>query len=607
MTEAYDELSFTEIDAHFARLMAKLNGAPAPELELAASLVSQATGSGNVCLDLSACAGRVHASRPGEPLPEREAWVEALRRCPVVGEPGEFRPLVLDASHRLYLYRYWDYERRLADELARRAAAATEVDEARLAAGLARLFPAPADDTDWQKVAAAAAVLRGLCVISGGPGTGKTTTVVKILALLLEQVVGAARAPAIALAAPTGKAAARLQEAVRVAKQELDVSTSVRTAIPEEAATLHRLLGARPGSAYFRHDSRHPLPFDVLVVDEASMVDQALMTKLVSALAPRARLILLGDKDQLASVEAGAVLADICGSAPGYSASFAARLARVSGERIPPTAAAPGPLADSIVSLTRSYRFGARSQIGRLAQLVRAGDGEAALRLLEESAGVDILWRTFGDGDLHAGSALLATRFAPYFEAVHAQADVAALHAALNRQRLLCAHRTGPFGAEQLNRLIEQALRARHLADTRRTWYAGRPVMVSRNDYALRVYNGDVGITLGEPGAASVAFVLPDAAVRRLAPARLPEHQTVYAMTVHKAQGSEFDEVVLVLPPQVSPVLTRELVYTAITRARRRIEIWGTPDVFLAAVARRSERASGLRDRLWARSDDGAG
>jgi exodeoxyribonuclease V alpha subunit len=445
------------------------------------------------------------------------------------------------------------------------------------------------------------AVLRRFCVISGGPGTGKTYTVVKILALLAEQARG--RPLAVALAAPTGKAAARVQEAVRHALERLPSDDALRACIPAEAHTLHRLLGARPDSVYYRHDRANPLALDVVVVDEASMADLALMAKLVAALQPRTRLILLGDKDQLASVEAGAVLGDICAGS-GISPRFAARLSSVLGtaRQVQSEASSGSPLRDSIALLNRSYRFGADTGIGQLAAMVNRGEAQAALSLLKSGAAEDIAWHPIDARGL--GSALdvrALERLAAYLADIRDSAPQE-IFDRFNAFRVLCAHRGGPMGAVAVNRIIEGALEERKWVDARQAWYAGRPIMVTRNDYNVQLYNGDVGITLPDPdagGQLKVFFPGQDGAMRKLAPVRLPEHETVYAMTVHKSQGSEFGHVLMILPGELSRVMSRELVYTGITRARQSVEIWGGESVFIPSVERRLTRASALRHRLW--------
>ncbi|HLK12801.1 MAG TPA: exodeoxyribonuclease V subunit alpha [Candidatus Binatia bacterium] len=609
--EALRAAGLADLDAHFARFVAHLAGSDAPELALAACLASRATASGHVCVDLAALAGGVVMPEEGVDAPADvtpvvapglDAWTAALRASPVVGAPGEHRPLVLDGRGRLYLHRYWAYERRLADDLLARAAVVEEVDERRLRADLVRLFgPAQEGEVDWQRIAAATAALRRLCVISGGPGTGKTSIVVRILALLAAQAHGRLRA---GLVAPTGKAAARLAEAVRAAKRREPLDPAARDAIPEDACTIHRLLGPRSGSVAFRHDRANPLPLDVLVVDEASMVDLALMAKLVAALPPAARLVVLGDRDQLASVEAGAVLGDVCGPAPGLSEACAARLAAVTGAPVPAAAGGTSALGDSVVLLRRSWRFGAESGIGRLAAAVNRGDGAGALALLEEGGFSDVVWRpmTVATDVRPQLDERALEGFRPYLDRVVAGADVGEAFAAFAAFRVLCAHRVGPAGAETVNHRLEARLRASVLGGGRGPWYAGRPVLVTQNDYELRLFNGDVGIVLPDPaarGALRVHFEAADGAVRRVPPARLPAHETAWAMTVHKSQGSEFDAVLLVLPTEPSRVLTRELIYTAVTRARRRVEVWGEAQTLRAAVERPLVRSSGLRDALW--------
>ncbi len=586
-------------DVQFARLMCRLADNQAPELALGAALASRWTASGHVCLALAAEAGKpLGMGAERWVLPEKSSWEAALRQSPVVGRPGEYRPLILDQAGRLYLYRYWEYQQELAEALRLRAGLLAEgVDEALLQEGLQRLFPKqPSGQADWQKLAAATAVLRRFCVISGGPGTGKTSTVLRILALLRQQPGGAELN--IALAAPTGKAAARLQESIHSAKGRLGMDEPLCMAIPEQASTLHRLLGAKPQSVYFRYDRDNLLPVDVLVIDEASMVDIALMAKLMRALPEQARLILLGDKDQLASVEAGAVLADICGEAPGFSEDFRKKLLQLTGEQIPPSAGAVSTLADAVVLLQRSFRFEQDSDIGQLAAAVNAGRAGDCFALLQEGR-----CQAIGRLSPHESvAAAAAQHYLDYLRCLRAGAPVGEVFDVFNRFRVLCAVRTGPAGVEALNRDIEARLEAEGLIDTRCHHYAGRPVMITRNEHDLRLYNGDIGILFphpGDGGRLQVLFQTGEGMVRKVSPARLPEHETVYAMTVHKSQGSEFDRVLLVLPPGEGLHLSRELVYTGITRARQRFEISTTEQALRQAVEQRLERVSGLRDALW--------
>lgn len=556
-----------------ALCLQRLDPAAPPAVLHAVRLVSEAMLEGDVCIELAA-----HAAHG-----ELEAWAAALRASALVGRPGDFAPLILDERRRLYLARYWNHERKLADDLLARAAAPfDDIDAARLQADLDRLFGAPPANgvaADGQRAAAEKAVLRRLCVISGGPGTGKTSTVVRLLAALQMHYRGAL---VIRLAAPTGKAAARMQEAVREAKRKLGLDAAILAAIPEQAGTLHRLLGTRPDSPAFRHDRSHPLPLDVLVVDEASMIDLALMSRLAEALPPHARLILLGDRDQLASVEAGAVFGDLCAGAGTAQIGFA----------------------DAIALLHKSYRFGADSGIGKLAQAIRRGDAEAVLALLRTPPAPDLRWREDGWRDHGAALALrLHQGYRDYFSAVRARAPVDALFGLFGRFRVLCAHREGGAGVEGLNRLLEDGLRSGTENAPRGPWYHGRPVMVTRNDYPLALFNGDIGIAFdsgGEDGL-RVYFQGAEGQLRDFAPGRLPPHETVYAMTVHKSQGSEFDDVLLVLPDTAAPVLNRALLYTAVTRARRHVELWGEAAILEQAVSRESARSSGLKERLWPR------
>ena len=595
----------TAVDRHFAAFIMREAGVAPPCLELSVALASHAVANGNTCLNLAAVAGMdMVVDGAAQRLPDVTTLQEQLAGTVVVGAPGEFRPLILDGDGRLYLYRYWKYEHELAKVvLAKAHTAGNAFNEDLLGSGLQRLFPGSnGDGCDWQKIAALAAVQKKFCVISGGPGTGKTSTVVKILALLIEQAEG--KVLRIALAAPTGKAAARLKDSIRIMKDKLDCHSTVKGLIPEEVTTIHRLLGVRSGSVRFRHCADNLLPHDVVIIDEASMVALPLMAKLVVSLKSDARLILLGDRDQLASVEAGAVLGDLCGGGrlEPYSPQFAAFATRVSGERVPANAAAtPGyALSDSLVVLRQNYRFGADSSIGAVSRAVNAGEGKRALALLKDANSAGCRWQDVPQPDRlkRALAEKIATEYAPYL-AAGSPAEALQL---FDNFRILCAVREGAYGVSGLNILVEEILAERGLIEQQKRWYSGRPVMITVNDYALKLFNGDIGIVLPDPlheGAPRVWFPAPEGDVRSVSPLRLPAHETVYAMTVHKSQGSEFERLLMILPERDSGALARELIYTGITRARSEVELWGDEDVFVAAVSRRVERTSGLAAALW--------
>ncbi|MGD0624984.1 MAG: exodeoxyribonuclease V subunit alpha [Thermodesulfobacteriota bacterium] len=595
----------SELDIQFAGFITRLSGKENPELFFAAALASHYQGEGNICFDLSAVAGKkLLEDDPDSPIcPELNKWIGILKKEDIVGRPGDYKPLILDGP-RLYLYRYWDYEKKLIDILRERANNGSPVvDEGLLKDGLNRLFPNKSlGETDWQKVAGFTSALKKFCIISGGPGTGKTFTVAKILALLLEQRKG--ENLRIALAAPTGKAAARLQDAIRNAREGLNCPDNIKTAIPAEASTIHRLLKSIPDSPYFRFDAQNPLPADVVVIDEASMIDLALLSKLAQAVPSGSKLILLGDKDQLASVEAGAVLGDICdtGNDHGFSEKFQESFQRVTGEILIDRRGSTGQpgMSDSIVQLRKSYRFGSSSGIGAVSRAVNEGDANLALSLMKDPAYPDIQWH--GLPRPEALASVIRDRVISGFSGYLKKRDPIEIMDLFNDFRILCTVRDGPFGVHVLNLLVEQILRREGLIQQESRWYPERPVMVTKNDYNLRLFNGDVGITLVDPEGNKelrVFFPSQEGAIRKFPPLRLPEHETVYAMTVHKSQGSEFKQVLFILPDGLSPVLTRELIYTAITRAKQKVEVWGKEEIFHAAVSRRIARTSGLRDALW--------
>jgi len=598
-------LSF--LDIHFARFVSGLAEKNHDMLTFSAALLSSHTRQGHICLDLSAMAGRpLWEQEKGEDpfvCPKLKEWKEGLQQCGVVGSPGEYRPLILDEGLKLYLYRYWEYQQKLAEFLRDRVEGLQPpADLEGLKQGLLRLFPGDASDgaVDMQKVAAFTALSKRFCVISGGPGTGKTTTVAKILALLLEQ--GHATKLRIALASPTGKGATRMQQAIREAKENLPCQRDIRDSIPSDASTIHRLLGSIRGSPYFRHNSDNPLAVDVLVVDEASMVDLALMSKLVQALPAECRMILMGDKDQLSSVEAGAVLGDICDIEPSstFSKAFSGMLRRVTEYDLRPGGKEPKGIRDCIVQLDRSYRFPRDSGIAVLSHLVNRGDGDAAMDCLMDGRYGDIQWKPLPSPD--DLSRRIRERILAHYGGYMAKSGPGECLQLFDQFRILCAIREGPYGVTALNILAEKILKDKGIIRPERGYYAGKPIMITQNDYSLELFNGDLGVILRDPGGARdlrAFFPEKNGGFRKIHPARLPEHEMVYSMTVHKSQGSEFDRILLILPDRDTPLLTRELVYTAVTRARERVEIWCKEDIFRAAVARRTERRSGLREALW--------
>jgi len=608
----------------FARFIAQLGDAP-PALILAAAVLSELEGHGHSCLQLDDLAAGPalllgwsddtwrQLAQAAAPLPRGVAgWSKLLADCQQVWIRGEFdldQPLVLDGQ-RLYLRRYWRDETLVAQAVRERAAATHPVDTPLVRNWLDKLFTMQpgAQGPDWQKLACAVALRSSVAIITGGPGTGKTYTVARLLALLFATAPESGR-QRVALAAPTGKAAARLKQSIDKALNELadrvggDLPLRELTARMGAARTLHSLLGARPDTRAFAHHRGNPLDVDVLIVDEASMVHLEMMASLLDALPVGATLILLGDKDQLASVEAGAVLGDLCHAAHEghYSTATIAYIEAASGEIIPDIYRGDGgALAQQTVMLRYSRRFG--GPIGQLALAVNGGDtaraeqvlraGDESVRWLEHAQPAQLLQLA------HAG-------YAPYLQLLREGASgehedwVRRILLSFETFRILCAVRDGEWGVAGLNEAIEKRLAASHLLRHGAEWYVGRPVMVTRNDYSTRVFNGDIGVTLPDParaGALRVYFLEGDA-VRSVLATRLRNVETAFAMTVHKSQGSEFRHTVLALPRERNAVLTRELVYTGITRASEEFTLV-TPggDVLQEAIASRTHRTSGLRD-----------
>ncbi|MEP6697132.1 MAG: exodeoxyribonuclease V subunit alpha [Pseudonocardiales bacterium] len=590
-------------DVHVATTLGRLGSEGDDRVLLAVALAVRAVRLGSVCIDL----GEVHKTAASDteesvdpvdlPWPSVVEWYAACRNSPLVavGVSGAADGPVRLVEELIYLDRYWRQEQLVRTELdARAALSLAGVDPARLRAALSRLFPSEAPD--YQRLAAAACVTGAVTVVAGGPGTGKTSTVARLLAVLHELFDGPLR---VALAAPTGKAAARLQEAIAAVSAGLAEQDRAALGTPT-ASTVHRLLGWRPDShSRFKYNRSNRLPFDVVLIDETSMVSLTLMSRLLEAIRPDARLVLVGDPDQLASVEAGAVLGDLVGRPPrpGVDARLTALTSLVPADLVP-AAEVEAELRNDVVRLRKPHRFG--GAIAELAEAIRLNRPDEVLAVLR-GGDAAIEFVDSGDVSARAPAGLEGLRA----DVVHAglamtlaarAGDSAAALGELERHRLVCAHRRGPYGVARWSDQIEHWLAAvidGYAAEGE--WYRGRPLLVTANDYELKIYNGDTGVVVDGGGGEPVAAFGGRAEPLLLSPSRLSGIQTVHAMTVHRGQGSQFDRVSVLLPPEDSPLLTRELFYTAVTRAETFVRVIGTEEAVKLAVTRPVVRASGLR------------
>ncbi len=597
-----EEQVFSDIDLEFCRFLLRMDPGIYPEALLAAGMTSYAYRQGNICISLDRQSSQPIIDESVISLPEAKEWISKVTSANVIGRPGDYKPLILDESNRLYLHKLWNYEQDLAKNIIARAVKEPVVlNRDLLEDGINRMFAPPDSEPDWQAVAAIAAVYNYLTVISGGPGTGKTTTVLKILALILEQYAEKDQDPAIALTAPTGKAAARLEESISSSLEGLNCTDEIKNSIPTKGRTLHQLLGARRDSSSFRYNEDNPLPYDIVIVDEASMVDQALMSRLVKALLNDARLILIGDKDQLASVEAGSVLGSICSfNRNRISSKFAGKLKEFSIDISENSIESEKfPLTDSIILLQKSYRFKSESGIPALAASINSGDADKALSMLKEDDPVGIHFHNFSTFENFEEElkAEVQKHIIPVLQSV----DPVDMFDQLQQFQLLSPHRRGPLGVEYLNKKVEDYLKQEGLVSRFDEWYHGKPIIINQNEYSLDLNNGDIGICFKKDKAELQVLFKTKGGFNLIAPSRLPDYSPAYALTVHKSQGSEFEHVKIVLPDKGSKILTRELLYTAVTRSKSSVTISGKEQVFTEAVNAKIERSSGLKDLLWQR------
>jgi exodeoxyribonuclease V alpha subunit len=569
-------------DRSFALNLARLTDDFRPAVLALASLVAAEVEKGHICINIKSLQDSGIKVSPAE-----------LVSGNAVGRPGDNKPLIIDESNNLYLHRLWKYEYDLARNILKRAEHKTVFSKEEVKKWLSLLFPEESSGTvNWQKLAVLASAVSLFCVISGGPGTGKTTIAAKAIALILE--INKQRKMNIFLAAPTGKAASRIKQAVLNAKEGLPVSQKTKSLFPQNSFTIHRLL------LYLERPDK-PKP-DVVIIDEASMVDLVLLSRLLSALPERTGVILLGDKDQLASVEAGAVLGDICAGTEEYSCTdnFLKLCKEVAGYTITEKKKPDHiRLRDRIIQLVTNYRFSNNSGIYQLSLAVNRNEKNRVLEILKSSC-TDITW--LERKEVKREQAVLEKLVVKHYSRYILSPDIKKALQELNFFRVLCAVKEGPFGTKNMNLWIENILDKNGLLNPYSLWYRGRPILIHKNKPNLNLFNGDIGLLWPDadnPGSVKAYFLSQEGDIKAFSPSVLPEHETAFAMTIHKSQGSEFDSVVLALPEIQSGILTKELLYTGITRARCHTVIWGSVKIVSLCVSNMIERHSGLKKYLW--------
>jgi exodeoxyribonuclease V alpha subunit len=569
------QMGFSELAFQFAKFISRIDKTDDQLISVTAALLSEANSQGHVCLNLAQTISNESYSTLN--LPDSlNNWLQRLKASHVVGAPGEFTPLILTEQGSLYLYRHWLDEQTVAKEIRQRCQTIPLNNQQQIQQEFEQ-WTSNIEGIDWQKVAVFMALTRQFSVISGGPGTGKTTIVLRLLTMLLAENSNMK----IVLAAPTGKAAARLQ-------QTIDVHTSNNI----ESKTLHRLLGITAENQQGRYNADRPLAADVVIIDEASMIDISLMAVLMKALPSHASVVLLGDSQQLASVESGAVLANLCQQAMQFSTEFNTVLTSITGIKLE-TTQSNKTLNDSVVTLQHSYRFDQNSDIGQLAAAIKTGDIQPVFDVISQTSAP--VWQQ--KCDVHSLLATFITLYQSFFEAINNNAEPLVCLQLFEQQRVLCALRQGPQSVQSVNDAIERQIHKQGWR-TQQGFYHGRPIMVTKNDYRQHLFNGDTGLILRDKTGELKACFLFDNALHWFDLTRLPAHETAYAITIHKSQGSEFDSVCVLLAEEESPLLTRELLYTAITRAKKQVMLLCSEAILTKTVMTQHQRETGLAELL---------
>ncbi len=592
--EMWKESGFiTSLEVEFTRFLLQISPDESEKVLLAASACVYAQSNGHVCLDFQKWEEEFLFNEPGTDIQITEAlkndWISALKNSDLVSSGKELQPLVLE-DDRLYLQRFWKYEEELAEWMKEKSSVVHDISEKKKKVLRSLLVPlGDLFETNWQHLAVMLSFLKDLVIISGGPGTGKTYTVLNIIAA--HKMAHAGKPFRIALAAPTGKAARRLMDSIEEGRENLPKEYQSEMDIPDSALTVHKLLGANFRGSQFKFNEQNKLPYDMVVIDEASMLDITMWVRLIRSIGSTTKLVVLGDKDQLASVEAGSILGDICGGENTFSPAISTYVADINGMKLSTTNAKPM-INDCVVFLTKSYRFGEESGIGTFAQAVNASDAQQALSILKDPKSGDINWVQPTAKNLKT----VVSKYAvDHFEDYVRVEEEERLEAS-NRKKILCVLRKSDYGVEILNQRIEHQIRQNLNLLTAQEWYEGRIVMATRNDAVLKVRNGEIGIYKeGDPG--SIRFEGEQAI--KISSNRLKEYEPAFSITIHKSQGSEFEEVAILLPSQINTILSKEILYTAVTRARRSTLIIASEEIIKKTIERSVSRNSGVRNKIW--------